>query len=56
MTPLNENAKVFAVADELPELHHNTVEGLSLPGEARARRPCFSTTRASTRVSLFATT
>ena len=27
-TQLNENAEVFSVAEELPELHHNTIAGL----------------------------
>ena len=29
----NENAKMFSVADELPELNHNTVEGIHFPRE-----------------------
>ena len=30
-TQINENAKSWAIADELPEMHHNTVVGLNLP-------------------------
>ena len=30
-TQINENAKSWAIADELPEMHHNTVVGLDLP-------------------------
>ncbi len=30
-TQINENAKSWAISDELPEMHHNTVVGLSLP-------------------------
>jgi len=29
----NENAKTFSVADDLPELNHNTVEGIHFPRE-----------------------
>ena len=34
-TQLNENSKVWAFAEELPELAHNSVEGYSLPGNVK---------------------
>ncbi|HLF70789.1 MAG TPA: bifunctional phosphoglucose/phosphomannose isomerase [Dehalococcoidia bacterium] len=36
-TQVNENADSFAMADELPELHHNTVVGLGLPPDIASR-------------------
>lgn len=34
-TQLNENSKMWAFWEELSELHHNTIEGYSLPPRAR---------------------
>ena len=34
-TQLNENAKVWATFDLLPEAHHNSVEGYSMPAQAK---------------------
>jgi glucose/mannose-6-phosphate isomerase len=34
-TQVEENAKAYAISDELPEMHHNTVVGLELPQAVR---------------------
>ena len=36
-TQLNENSKVWAFAEELPEADHNSVQGLALPGEVKGQ-------------------
>ncbi len=36
-TQLNENSKVWAFAEELPEANHNSAQGLALPGEVKGR-------------------
>ena len=36
-TQLNENSKVWAFAEELPEANHNSAQGLALPSEVRGR-------------------
>ncbi|MBI4236003.1 MAG: bifunctional phosphoglucose/phosphomannose isomerase [Chloroflexi bacterium] len=36
-TQINENAKAWAFAEEIPEAHHNSIVGLALPADLRGR-------------------